>query len=164
MLIHMTLAFTTERVDLRVERPYIHRVEANLLALERVATKPKRGPMLLDLGEKARRLAGADEAVVKAIYDPDAFEPELTAAAVAYWSMVLFQEVRPGLLRMGTVGMFDRFLIDLLLPRFERLPNSATDRFARSFGTTFWRRSDVFVNHRRLSPPRWRATQLWRKS
>jgi hypothetical protein len=60
--------------------------------------------------------------------------------------------------RMFTVGMFDRFLVELLLSRFERLPSSATDRFARSLGTTFWERSEVFVNHRRLPRPRWRAT------
>jgi hypothetical protein len=153
VLIHITIAFAGERVELRVERPHIHRRDDNLAALERYASKPKRGPMLLEVGKKAGELASRGDVIVKPIYDPDAFEPELTAGVIAYHHGVLYQLVRPRLVEAFTVGLFDRFRIDLLMPRFERLPAQAKDRFTRSLGIV-WRRSQVHVNNQPLRRPR----------
>ena len=151
MLIHLTIAFSAERVELKVDRPHIHRVDANLVALEPIPSNAKRGRKLLEIGEATARLG--DDAIVKPIYDPDAFEPELTAAGVGYYRNLLFQEARPRLIEMFTVGFLDRFQIDLLLPQFERLPAVERDRFAQALGIV-WTRSDVHVNHQRLPRPK----------
>ena len=153
MLIHFTIAFTGDNVELKVAQPYIHRVEANLMALERVASRPKHGPTVLAIGESARSLDGALSARVTPAYDPDAFEPELAGTVISYYRNVLFTLIRPRVRDMFTVGFLDRFRIDILLPRYEQLPTPMKDRFIRSLGMA-WFHSEIFVNHHKLLKPR----------
>lgn len=153
MLIHITIAFAGDHIELKVAQPYIHRVEANLIAVERVASKPKHGPMVLAIGDSARSLDGGISSRVVPAYDPDAFEPELAGTVISYYRNVLFTQVRPRLVEMFTLGFLDRLRIDILLPRYEQLPTSAKDRFLRSLGMA-WFHSEIFVNQHQLAKPR----------
>jgi hypothetical protein len=153
VLIHITIAFEGDRVELRVANPYVHRVDSNLVALERIPSAANSGAMVLEVGDKVSALENQHEIVIKPIYDPANFEAELTAAIIRYYRNLLFQEVRPRLVQMFTFGFFDRFRIDLLMPRFETLSAIDRDRFARSLGT-LWIRSEVLINNHQLAPPR----------
>jgi hypothetical protein len=152
MLIHMTIAFAGDRIYLKVAHPYIHRVEANLIAVDRIAYKPKRGPMVLAIGERARSFAGDASALVMPAYDPDAFEPGLAGAVIAYYRTVLFQP-DPSPAHRDVHGRIPGPVSDRLLPRYEQLPTSAKDRFVLSLGMA-WHRSKIFANHRQLPKPR----------
>ena len=153
MLIHITIAFAGDHIEMKVAQPYIHRVETNLVAIEKVASKRKHGPMVLAIGESARALHGSLGSRVVPAYDPDAFEPELTGTVISYYRNVLFTQVRPRLIEMFTLGFLDRLRIDILLPRYEQLPTSAKDRFVRSLGMA-WFHSEISVNQHQLPKPR----------
>lgn len=141
MLVRISFAFDRDRVQIVLANPAFSLSEANAVAVRSADGR------LEAVGDEALSWQ-AEDAHRSAAYDPQAFDADLTAAFIRYYQLVLYQRVRPSLLRGLIPGMLDRFQVDVSLPEFDRLGSDAGRRLSSAFGVL--PRARITVNGERL--------------
>ena len=142
MIVHISFTFDGERVRMQLAHPPVTLSEANAVALTRSERQ------LVAVGDAAVSRRTRDVECLRA-YDPGAFDADVTAAFIRYYQLVMYQAVRPTLLRGLVHGLFDRFELVLTLPGLDALGTDARRRLSLALGIVH-ARAKITVNGQRL--------------
>lgn len=142
MIVRISFTFDRETVRMQLAHPPVVLSEANAVALTRSQRQ------LVAVGDAAESRRAGDVEYLRA-YDPGAFDADVTAAFIRYCQLVMYQAVRPSLLRGLIPGFFDRFELDLILPGLDALGTDARRRLSSALGVVH-ARAKITVNGQRL--------------
>lgn len=103
---------------------------------------------VISMGDHGRDIA-TDVARAVPIYRADGFDPDETAGAVLFFTMLAHQEVRRGLAQV--LGLFDRYDLILDLPGYSGIAARSRDAFEKQlYQLTFARSYSINGRKRRL--------------